>query len=321
MVCAIEDAGFEIRDTLMWLYGTGFPKSHDVSKGIDARLLTGSGRTEDMRKLAMGANYEPSGRGRVNFDHGGGSAMNGANEPWTPRTPEAAAWEGWGTALKPAFEPIVMARKPLIGTVAANVLAHGTGAINVDGCRVSTDETITATRNTALGRMNDDSWQPKAGVYKQQEGGRFPANVLHDGSDEVVSAFPHTKSGKPGVMRKGRNDGACYGAESRPAGTPMTGFGDEGSAARFFWSPKASKADRADSKHPTVKPVALMRYLCRLVTPPGGTVLDPFAGSGTTGQAALAEGFDAILIEREAEYQNDIRRRLGLPQPVENVFE
>ena len=259
MVCAIEDAGFEIRDTIMWLYGTGFPKSHNLD----------------------------------------------------------GEWDGWGTALKPAFEPVIMARKPLIGTVEKNVRAHGTGAINIDGCRVEGVKGVPASprradQNAAYGDLSKD---PGTGSGWDPNVGRFPANVIHDGSDEVEAAFPHTKSGKPGVMRLGENTGAAYGAESRAPGTPMTGFGDEGSASRFFYCAKATKAERVDSKHPTVKPIALMRYLCRLVTPPGGTVLDPFAGTGTTGQAAQAEGFNAVLIERELEYQADIRRRLGLVDP------
>jgi site-specific DNA-methyltransferase (adenine-specific) len=152
--------------------------------------------------------------------------------------------------------------------------------------------------------------------------GRHPANLITDGSPEVVALFPNTKSGKPGVMRKGTNDGACYGAESRPPGTQMTGFGDEGSAARFFesypfddqpvfYQAKAGKDDRAGSKHPTVKPIALMQALVRHVTPPGGTVLDPFAGSGTTGEAALREGFNCILMEAEPEYIEFLTKRFN----------
>lgn len=261
MACAIEDAGFEIRDTIMWLYGTGFPKSHNLD----------------------------------------------------------GEWEGWGTALKPAFEPVIMARKPLSGTVAANVLAHGVGAINIDGCRVPTEEIITATRNTALGRLNDDAWQPRPGVYEQKAGGRFPANVIHDGSDDVVSAFPFTTTGavKPGTVDQGKTAGTlgAFAGRVMPAREA-----DSGSASRFFYCAKATKAERAGSQHPTVKPIALMRYLCRLVTPPGGLVLDPFAGTGTTGQAAIEEGFRALLIEREDEYVADIRRRLSLETPEIGVF-
>ena len=201
-----------------------------------------------------------------------------------------AEHQGWGTGLKPAMEPIVVARKPLIGTVAANVLKHGTGALNIDGCRIPCDVS--------------------------QKAGRWPANVIHDGSDEVVAQFPTKKAAgkaKAAVQTAGSmwNIG---GKRSSVPGGPA--YGDGGSAARFFYSAKASKADRAGSNHPTVKPVSLMRYLCRLVTPPGGTVIDPFAGSGTTGQAAIEEGFNAILIELEDEYAADIRKRFNLPAPV-----
>ena len=179
--------------------------------------------------------------------------------------------EGLGTALKPAFEPIVLARKPLSeSTVAANVLRWRTGALNIDGCRIGTEG---ATKRSAQTAYADSGWRTGHEIVKLDMG-RWPANVCHDGSDEVVAAFPN-------------------------------------SAARFFYSAKASKADRAGSKHPTVKPVSLMQWLCRLITPPGGTILDPFAGSGTTGAAARLEGFRAILIEREAEYQQDIRNRFA----------
>lgn len=256
MTCAIEDAGFEVRDSLMWLYGTGFPKSHNMD----------------------------------------------------------GEWEGWGTALKPAFEPIVLARKPLSeGTVAANVLRWRTGALNIDGCRV---EAICRDL-----RINDGSGNGKNDFGNKNGGrsagttdlGRWPANVVHDGSSEVVDAFPVTKSGT-GAVKRSTGTGYqanAYGKESRSVGTPNIEYGDEGSAARFFYSAKASKADRNGSKHPTVKPIALMQWLCRLVTPPGGVVLDPFAGTGTTGAAAAAEGFDCILIEREAEYLADIQRRFA----------
>lgn len=300
IACAIEDAGFDLRDSLMWLYGSGFPKSHDVSKGINATLLHGTARTEDIRRMRMGDSYVPSGRGRVNYDNGGGSKM-GSEKIAAVReafpdldfkftTPEAAEWEGWGTALKPSFEPIILARKPLAGTVAANTLLHRVGGINIDGCRVP--------------YLSDETHDVR---------GRFPANTLHDGSDEVLEAFAAfgTKtSGKPGVMRKGKNGGACYGAESRQPGTRMTGFGDSGTAARFFYCAKANKADRAGSEHPTVKPIALMRWLARLVTPPGGVVLDPFAGSGSTGAACVREGFDVIMVEQSADYVADICRRM-----------
>lgn len=253
MACAIEDAGFEIRDTLAWLYGSGFPKSHNV----------------------------------------GG---------------------GWGTALKPAYEPIVLARWPMDRkTVAANVLAHGTGAINVNACRIAADDKTPAPVGQFGGSSIGPSGHNGARDGRSDHLGRFPANVVHDGSEEVIAAFPQTSSGT-GAVKQATAAGHranAYGAESRPAGTPMIAHGDSGSAARFFYSAKADKGDRLDSKHPTVKPVDLMRWLVRLVTPKGGLVLDPFAGSGTTGMACMAEGFDCHLIEREAEYAADIRRRIA----------
>ena len=230
MAVRIEDAGFEIRDMIAWVYGSGFPKSLDVSKAIDK---------------AAGAEREVVGKGisgktAIWQEQGGMGDFNIT----APATPEAKQWQGWGTALKPAFEPITMARKPLIGTVAENVLQHGTGAINVDGCRV---------------------------------GERWPANFIHDGSEEVTDLL--------------------------------------GSAARFFYCAKASKRDRDEgNNHPTVKPTDLMRYLCRLVTPPDGTVLDPFMGSGSTGKAAVLEGFRFIGIEREEEYCEIAKARIKYAQ-------
>jgi site-specific DNA-methyltransferase (adenine-specific) len=266
MACAIEDAGFEIRDQIGWLYGSGFPKSHN-------------------------------------------------------------AGNGWGTALKPAWEPIVLARKPLIGTVAANVLQHGTGAINIDGCRVDAGPDGKPLRGNHAARPALDA----ATSYDMGSGyalgtttqGRWPANVIHDGSDEVVAAFPDGLQSGTGAVKRASGPGYqanAYGKESRAAGTASVEYGDIGSAARFFYTAKADSDDRLGSKHPTVKPVDLIAYLCRLITPTGGTVLDPFAGSGTTGMACMREGFSAILIEREAEYVADIKRRIahvqGLDAPL-----
>ena len=306
MACAIEDAGFEIRDTLAWLYGSGFPKSHDAAKAIDKHLGV-SGQTipqgAPVKRMIPGADQ-----------HKAGWEKNNGRE-YQPGSEEAAQWEGWGTALKPAYEPIVLARWPMDRkTVAANVLAHGTGAINVEACRIGASKSVPASPRGPQDRIY--------GAYGSQTGtesghnpnvGRWPANVVHDGSEEVIAAFPQTSSGT-GAVKQATAAGHranAYGAESRPAGTPMIAHGDSGSAARFFYSAKADKGDRLDSKHPTVKPVDLMRWLVRLVTPKGGLVLDPFAGSGTTGMACMAEGFDCHLIEREAEYAADIRRRIA----------
>ncbi|WP_313472753.1 DNA methyltransferase [Brevundimonas sp.] len=263
LACAVEDAGFEIRDMISWLYGSGFPKSHNVGKK--------TGRAED---------------------------------------------DGLGTALKPACEPIVLARKPMAGTVAANVLALGTGALNIDGCRIDGGAGGERAGESSAGRRYADqgstNFAPTPGPRGGDARGRWPANVIHDGSAEVVDAFPDTVSGTGAVKRASAEgyQGNALGKESRPVGTTMISHGDAGSAARFFYSAKADAADRCGSKHPTVKPIDLMAYLCRLVTPKGGVVLDPFAGSGSTGMACLREGFDCVLIEREAEYVADIHRRL-----------
>jgi hypothetical protein len=268
----------------------GTDGAHDVSKGID--------KAAGAEREVIGEWHMP-GRGTrspeqkygLTADHGTVTA------PATPATPAALAWAGWGTALKPAFEPIVLARKPLDGTVAANVLAHGTGAINIDASRIPTNgETFTAPQSDPANRRGvvGSAMQARSDTERNQAAqrasidrletlGRWPANVLHDGSADVESAFG-------------------------------------GSASRFFYSAKADKADRADSGHPTVKPIDLMRWLVTLITPPGGTVLDPFAGSGSTGEAAMLGGFDAHLIEREAEYAADIRHRIkrwsGLDAPL-----
>jgi DNA modification methylase len=273
----IEDAGFEIRDTIMWVYGSGFPKNMDVSKAIDK--AKGADREIIGEKKLWGHN---AGSGAGSFSKNQYEGMTGQTrtEPITaPSTELAKQWDGWGTALKPAYEPIIIARKPLEGTVAENIEKWGVGGINIDDCRVPTE-------GQALGR--------------------FPANLLHDGSDEVMELFPSTKSGKPGIMRQGVNNSAAYGAESRKPGTPMTGFGDEGSAARFFYCAKATKADRDKgcdgNSHPTVKPTSLMQYLCKLVTPKGGMILDPFMGSGSTGKAAVMDGYVFVGIDMDGQW-------------------
>ncbi len=369
LACAIEDAGFEIRDCVMWLYGSGFPKSLDVGKAIDKIDRVGPMRDRALRFTAwmrstgittaqinaatgtfMGSHYltdkeqpavatadlfdllrpilppvpaeieelvrsrtvesENMKRRAVVGGHKGTSpgcnmrtGMLGGDKDeigavTAPYTDAARAWHGWGTALKPAHEPVVVARKPLEGTVAANVLKYGTGAVNIDGCRVPpTGEAIhapqsdPAQRGGEVGRdlgftANDAAKFRQAqreSIERTNTLGRWPANVIHDGSDDVVAGFPVTTSGDTG-----------------------------GSAARFFYCAKASRAEREAglsaaageraNRHPTVKPVAVMEYLLRLVMPPGGIALDPFAGSGTTLVAAARLGMNAIGIEREPEY-------------------
>jgi site-specific DNA-methyltransferase (adenine-specific) len=309
----------------MWIYGTGFPKSLDVSKAID-RELDSMGSYGGPKSDAH-AGWIARGRMRGEDGHAGfqrpwmqdEQAVDRAARQYLAATDAARQWQGWGTALKPAWEPVILARKPLSEkTVAANVLRWGTGALNIDVCRVETAENPSGKRRDGkapgreIGTWAND--RRSAETFAQQRAGeaigRWPANVVHDGSEEVVGMFPQTA---PSSDRKRVNRATTqfeFG-DGKPEGSIPSGHADSGSAARFFYCPKASKADRAGSKHPTVKPVTLMRWLCKLVTPPGGLVLDPFAGSGTTGLAAVSEGFSAILCEAEDEYVADMRNRFG----------
>ena len=294
MAVRIEDAGFEIRDMIAWVYGSGFPKSLDVSKAIDK--AAGLERTQIIGKSAR---------------HGGGIVGNGSSYEispevpvlYAPATPAARQWSGWGTALKPALEPITMARKPLIGTVAENVLTHGTGAINVDGCRVGDEVRL----NSSAGNKDLENRKTVTPIssHKETAGreciGRWPANLIHDGSNEACLAlksgarfFYSAKTGKDD-----RNEG-CESFEEKPAGG-MQGRND-GSLGTITMS---------QNHHPTVKPTTLMAYLCRLVTPPGGTVLDPFMGSGSTGKAATVNGFRFIGIERDPAYHKIAEARIS----------
>lgn len=329
MAVAIEDAGFEIRDQIGWAYGSGFPKSHDVAVAIDkaSKGVPHGGRVSDSPNAGKFKTQATEGK-RSDVDTGqhfgagpGQFMLQQAGKYERDLVPEALEWQGWGTALKPAWEPIVLARKPLIGSVAANVLKHGTGGLNIDGCRIeSVGGSLRSGEESQDRRYHDrgsTNFAAKPGPRGGDPSGRWPANLIHDGSEEVLACFPETQSGTGAVKRSSSaenngNIGAAYGAESRPEGTEMVSYGDIGSAARFFYSSKADSDDRLGSKHPTVKPVDLIQYLVRLVTPVGGVCLDPFAGTGTTGEAAFREGMRAILIEREPEYQDDIRKRMSL---------
>jgi site-specific DNA-methyltransferase (adenine-specific) len=317
-----------MRDQIMWVYGSGFPKSHNMAPAIDKHLGAMGHRGKAFNTAGLDAGFTRPG---------------GDMEAHRAVTPEGQQWQGWGTALKPAHEPIVVARKPSPGTVAANVLAHGTGALNIDGCRVPfASAADRETMASAKWHVNPSAVRPDSpgfmssnkvgdildGAQFLNELGRWPANLIHDGSEEVVGMFP----------------------------------GDDGaSAARFFYSAKASKRDRDEGLdgfrvisageaaggrkegsaglatayagirtprfniHPTVKPTDLMRYLCRLVTPPGGLVLDPFTGSGSTGKGAVLEGFRFLGIELSPEYADIARARIGhavghvAPEPVIEV--
>lgn len=335
--CAMELAGFVMHPLHGWVYGSGWPKAHAADKAIDKHLGVEGGFVADgaaVKRMIPGADQNRDG----SWIKDNGREYQPGH--YVPGSPEAARWQGYayGTqSQKPALEPIYLGQKPFSEkTGAANLLKHGVGAFNIDGCRVAGTEDTARQSGINQGVYGKDD---RANV---RGGGtsRYPSNLILDGSPEVVALFPNTKSGKPGVMRKGVNDGACYGAESLASGTPMTGFGDEGSAARFFhqfaptqadyqwaidagiinedrgeaiiYNKKAGKEDRAGSKHPTVKPIALLQNLIRHITPQGGVILDPFAGSGTTAEAARREGFDCILMEAEKSYVEFIHTRFDL---------
>ena len=376
MAVAIEDVGFEIRDQMMWLYGSGFPKSMNVGKAFDKKLGN--------ERVKTGVMKTHSNKGMIDSEErtaiGAGSFGQVVSEEVTIGNSE---WEGWGTALKPAHEPIVMARKPLSEkSIVDNVLKHGTGAINIDECRVegndakypdtnpdfkdigkqskeaigidklSFGQTENAKRKKVVRKPRNESgvWTDGNSGMKAEgtqyadadPKGRFPANIMHDGSDVVQDIFPNTKSSPVGF----KGVGWKHSGNTKDEMTDLqyqNSFNDEGSASRYFYCPKVSKSERnkgldnfkiektkggggtsnntwyeddvnaasgkfgsekAPSKniHPTVKPQKLMQYLCRMVTPKGGIVLDMFMGSGSTGMAAKDEGFDFIGIEKEKEY-------------------
>jgi len=395
LACAIEDAGFEVRDSIAWMYGSGFPKSLDVSKAIDkanGRKFEDRyalGRHIKLRRIKCGlthANVNEWFGYRDGCQHWERQDASGARVPTladyavlkdrlglsnefdelvnrieaerevvgkrdgaefvfapgesrtaerltlditAPATPAAQQWQGWGTALKPAHEPIVVARKPLTGTVAENVQQWGTGALNIDGCRIVGEPDRAsgwsksgskAGPNTSMSGDNYDR-EPKP----DHSAGRWPANVI---LDESQSAELDRQSGdrptsKPGQVVRGRHPdeyaSESIGAETRPAGSVMIAYGDSGGASRFFYTAKADSSERPrvdGVAHPTVKPLDLMRYLVRLVTPPGGTVLEPFAGSGTTLEACIVEGFSVIGIELTEDYLPLIMQRLSKPIEV-----
>src|SRR5690625_1771851 len=299
----------------MWLYGSGFPKSHDVGKAIDKaagveRKVVGSKITGNAKQATSRTGEFADGK------HGGQQVV----DITAPATPEAAQWEGWGTALKPAVEPIVAARKPFKLTVAANVLEHGTGAINIDACRISAGEGDDLHRARISG-FSDSAIYGTSNGYGMQAApsGRWPANVI---LDEHMAGALDEQSGvlKSGARTPtgGEQKGDVYGLGHKTSGT-NTFASSEGGASRLFYVAKAPKRERPEVngvKHTTVKPLTLMRYLVRMITPPNGIVLDPFAGSGTTIEAALLEGFQSIGIELTEEYlpliQQRIQRQRGL---------
>ena len=330
MAVAIEDAGWELRDCCMWIYGSGFPKSHNVGKAIDKA----AGAEREVVGVDDKINIYQDNKNHKFYAQDSGNPIYAKKTLTAPATAEAAQWDGWGTALKPAWEPIIIARKALDGTVAQNVQKWGTGAMNIDGCRVGTDDIFgggaKGTSGFAAGYDHD-------GYTVGSPLGRWPANLIHDGSAEVVGLFPaagnNWKRNYGEEKYKGRQyKGGSFGGGGYKGGST---YADSGSAARFFYCAKANRNDRNDgcegleekqrdegrkaggvggdnprnrglqlrsNHHPTVKPTDLMRYLCRLVTQPNGTVLDPFCGSGSTGKGAVLEGFQFIGIEKDPEY-------------------
>ena len=314
MGLSIRLAGFEIRDTLGWVYGSGFPKSMDISKAIDK--AAGAERAV----VAMKSN-----RGRKSAS-GWGMREDAGGDPITaPATSDAARWDGWGTALKPAIEPIILARKPLDGTVANNVLAHGVGGLNIDACRVKGEPIEIHARTSNITGANSMSGTStgSTGTGEFRTDGRFPANVL---LDEHAAKEMDKQSGVSTSIRAPRSNGTDH--RNRESYTPDSGsqeprgHNDSGGASRFFpvfkYQAKAPKKERpvlvredgTKVQHATVKPLKLMEWLVTLITPEGGTILDPFAGTGTTLQAATNKGFRAIGIEADADYIQLIHRRL-----------
>jgi DNA modification methylase len=310
----IEDAGFEIRDSLAWVFGSGMPKGLDVSKALDKELKA-------ERKVVGVAGKSGSKRNCMSGDFTGGEYMQ-----TEPSTPEAKLWDGYNVSLKPAYEPIIMARKSLDGTVAQNVLKHGCGGLNIGECRVETSDNLNGgtyspggksapmpgdTRTGAALGMFQPGAKPKNGYI--QPPGRYPANFIHDGSDEVIALFPENRPGMSGGGKhKSGHKKGMFGAID----CEHTLYGDQGSAARFFYQAKVSSSERScngavQNNHPTIKPKALMSYLLKLVKQPErNLILDPFAGSGSTGLAALELGIPCILIEREREYFDIALQRL-----------
>jgi len=336
LAVAIEDAGFEVRDCLMWLYGSGFPKSHDVSKAIDKQVGIWRGRAgtahENDTKRSFGQHYE-------------------TNDKGAPSTDLAKQWHGWGTALKPAYEPAILARKPLRGTVADNVAQWGVGGLNIDGCRVGDEDRLQKPVGnlTSIGSTRNHSHGEPRPVC-----GRWPSNVI---LDEDAAAALDAQSGvsvSKATPRNNKKVEDMFLTGKKP--TITQGHSDSGGASRFFYTAKASRSEReagldgvelqsigakgnglgrtcevcgasvlegcaCDNRtysnqkranhHPTVKPIALMRYMIRLVTPKGGIVLDPFMGSGSTGCAAMVEGMQFVGIDITPEYVDIARRRLA----------
>lgn len=328
IACAIEDAGFEIRDTIMWIYGSGFPKSMNISKGIEAKNKYGKANTIAKRKVEQNSDGKEYKVIQTNNGAMGEKKIVNRRE-YKPVDSSAKQWSGWGTCLKPAFEPIIVARKPFKGSLVDNILEHGVGGLNIDECRVGNEEQAQLSRNVASGR--------------------FPANIIHDGSEEATGGMPKTKGCQGKGFKKGDYKSSAVNTTfSRGDCVP---YNDFGSASRYFYCAKASKRDRDEgldefeektkvfngksqssskeikdvekrfttrlrNTHPTVKPTALMQYLVRLVCPKGSVILDPFMGSGSTGKATAYEnkdrnaGYSFIGIEQNEQYLEIAKARI-----------
>ena len=332
MAVAIEDAGFDIRDQIMWLYGSGFPKSLNLGKSVDKklgnkRIKTGQTKTHSNKGMPQAEERTPIRAGAF------GQVVE---EEITVGTSE---WEGWGTALKPAHEPIVLARKPLSeNSIVANVLKHRTGGLHIDECRIEyADENDRSgwhkTGGGGKGYMDTDTFKIRKitpeEIQERTSKGRFPANVMHDGSEEVLKGFPSTSKSAGGgakikpTNRQSRKDNSVWTNKNSGMKSLQhtVEYEDSGNASRYFYCAKTSKSEKGkDNNHPTVKPLKLMKYLCRLVTPKGGTVLDPFMGSGSTGVASKDEGFNFIGIEREKEYFEIAEKRINNTSPLESFM-
>lgn len=321
LAVGVEDAGWEIRDTVAWMYGTGFPKSLDIGKALDKK----AGVTRDDKyEGAFTSRAGPTGNRKC--DTCGKWLQSGSpcvcpRENDEPQTALAKQWHDWGTALKPAWEPVIVCRKPLDGTVAENVAKWGVGGINIGACRIGVEGGGTKCSFwPGECQGHGDGGKRQSGVTKHGPDsgsvvqGRFPANLIHDGSDDVLACFPQSK-GQQGDVRGTEPSKPAKNVYGEYARVEAAARGDDGSAARFFYCAKPTQKERnlggVENTHVTVKPIALMRYLCRLVTPANGVVLDPFAGSGSTGVAALCEGFDFLGVERDPESAAIARVRLA----------
>ena len=353
MACAIEDAGFEIRDQIQWLYGSGFPKSYNISKGIDKmmgteREMLGNYKTPDGRDYTLEKSCQ-KGYAKTELSMGKNIGVE-RRHITAPATPEAQQWDGWGSALKPANEPICLARKPLSEkTIVENVLKWGTGGINIDDCRIELNGEIVPINKLEEWSGFGQKTRPDY-VAEQNNKGRFPANLI---LDEEAGRMLDEQSGENksnlNIRQYSKSD-LCGDGGWNSNGNGIRTFGDSGGASRFFYCAKASRSERnvglegmeekekstlqfpateftdydgqihkpsgndryipRQNHHPTVKPISLMRYLCKLITPPNGMVLDPFMGSGTTGISCVLESFDFIGIEQDVEYLEIAEKRI-----------